>query len=1060
MSQHHPGLRRLTDRRTVLLLAPALVGGLLLAYGPTAQAAPADPSGNASADASADAARQSLKGGTYFVQLADKPVATYSRTAPDPGERLNARTKAVRDYLGHLKQERDKVLDAVDGVAPLYSYQFVANGFAADLTAGQANRLARTSGVVSLVRNELHQVTAASETDAAAGAKAATADRPAARTRTTATQTTVTGTAAATGTAAGSLPVPDTAEFLGLKDRGGLYSKVSGGQRNTGEGLVLGVLDTGIDTNNPSLQALSEPRPDAGVIEKKWKGSCARGDDLAHLVTCNNKVIGAQYFRKGITKPGPTDWASPLDAEAHGTHTATTAAGNIDVPATVPDSGISGRISGLAPAARIAAYKVCWSPGCSTVDIVAGLDRAVADGVDVINYSLGGSARSTTDPTYTAMFNAAKAGVFISASSGNTGPNTTTNTPPWVTTVAASTHDVGYRTTVTLGNGTSYTGVGISASAVASAPLVDGAEAARSGVDATKAGQCQADALDPDKVKGAIVVCARGTNARFDKSVQVKAAGGVGMVLYNVSTADEEVADAHTVPSTHVNRTTGEAVKAYADSAGAGATAELGAAKAVKQAGSMIAGFSSGGPDPLSGGDLLKPDVTAPGVDIVAGTVPGGGNGAFKGEQGVMSGTSMSAPHVAGLALLIKAQHPDWSPMEVKSALMTTATTKDGAGDAIKRSGSDNPATPLDYGAGHVVPNAAVNPGLVYDSTSADWTAYSCSLDDHLANADGSDACPTARKIDPSDLNYPTISVGDLVGKQTVTRTVTNVGSRTGVYTAKLQTPPGYKAVVSPKTLVVAPGASATYQVTFTRTSAAFGDWSYGSVLLSDKSGHRVRSAVSLRAAKSVVAGEVSGKDATGSVTLSPRTGYAGTLTTAVNGLYAGNTETGTLTGTNGNFNPTVSPQPAATVKSEFTVPEGTTFARVAIRSADYLAGSDMDLWVLDKDGGLVSRLPGDSSDEHIDLKPGTYTVYVNQFALPAGTTSQPYTLHTWLIGPDSEPDHAATAAPAEQRVAAGDTPEITVSWENLPAGRSYLGFVDYGDGKETIGTTLLTVTP
>ncbi|WP_067018612.1 S8 family serine peptidase [Streptomyces dysideae] len=1032
MSQHHPGRRQRVGRRTVSLLAPALVGGLILTSGPPAMAAPAGPTQNSPADGN----RQTYTGGTYFVQLADKPVATYSKTAPEPGERLNPRSRAVRDYLDHLKQQRDKVLDAVEGVAPLYSYQYVLNGFAAELTAGEANKLARTPGVVSLVRNKMRQVTATADTDTAAAAGPRTA---------------------ATEATAGSLPVPDTAKFLGLKDRDGLYSKFPGGEKRAGEGLIVGVLDTGIDTNNPSLQALSST-PDADVIAKKWKGSCDVGQDIEHRVTCNNKVIGAQWFRKGIAEPGPTDWASPMDAEAHGTHTATTAAGNIDVPATVPDSGISGRISGIAPASRIAAYKVCWSPGCATVDLVAGIDRAVADGVDVINYSLGGPAQSTTEPEDVAMFNAAKAGVFVSASSGNAGPNTASNTIPWVTTVAASTHDVGYRTTVTLGNGKAYTGVGISASAVPSAPLIDGAKAAKSGVDATKAAQCQADALDPDKVKGAIVVCARGVNARIDKSAQVKAAGGVGMVLYNVSSADEEVADAHTIPSTHLDQASGEAVKAYADRTGA--TAELGAAQGVKQAGSMIAGFSSGGPDPLSGGDLLKPDITAPGVDVVAGTTPGGEGGAFKGDQGIMSGTSMSAPHVAGLALLIKGLHPDWSPMEVKSALMTTATTKDSAGDAIRRSGSDSPATPLDYGAGHVVPNSADDPGLVYNSTSADWTSYSCALDDHLANADGSDACATAPKTDPSDLNYPTISVGDLAGKQTVTRTVTNVGDKTGVYTAKLQTPAGYKAVVTPRTLTVAPGESATYKVSFTRTSAAFGEWSYGSVLLSDQDGHRVRSAVALRATPIITAADATGKDATGSVTLHPRTGYDGKLTTAVNGLYTGTTKTGTLTGTNRAFDPSASPLPAATVKTEITVPEGTTFARVGIRSADHLAGSDLDLWVLDKDGNQVSELPGDGSDEHVDLEPGTYEVYVNQFALPSGATSQPYTLHTWLIGPGSKPDHAATATPAEQRATLGGTPKVTVSWQNLPTGHTYLGLVGYGNGTDTFGSTALTVTP
>ncbi|WNM35761.1 S8 family peptidase [Streptomyces sp. Li-HN-5-11] len=1016
MSQQYSGRR--PGRRSTFLLVPALVAGLALAQGAPVAAAPDQPDQN------------TFSAGTYLVQLHDRPVATYSKTAPAPGKRLSPRSQAVRDYLGHLKREREEVLDEVKGVRPALVYQYALNGFAAKLTDRQAAELARTPGVVSVVRNEMLQPAAAAGTSGAA----------------TAATTTATG---------GSLPAPDTAAFLGLKERAGLYSQIPGGQRRAGEGLIIGVLDTGIDTNNPSLRALPDPRPDAEVIAKKWKGGCDRGEDTEHQVTCNNKVIGAQYFRAGLDDPQDTDWASPMDADSHGTHTATTAAGNIDVSATVPDSGISGRISGLAPAARIAAYKVCWSGGCPNVDIIAGFDKAVADGVDVINYSIGGAnGDATTEPVYQAMFNAARAGVFVSTSANNNGPGTVSNNVPWVATVAASSHDTGYRTTVTLGNGKSFDGVGISALAVNSAPLVDAEKAARRGVDAAQAELCKPDTLDARKLKGAIVLCKRGDNARIDKSAQVNAAGGVGMVLYNANATDEEIADAHTVPSVHVDSTSGRAIKAYADST-AGATAALGAARAVKQPGAQIAGFSSGGPDLTSGGDLIKPDMAAPGVDIVAGTVPGSPE--FKGEQGMMSGTSMAAPHVAGLALLLRQLHPDWSPMEVKSSLMTTATTKDSEGKPIRRAGADSPATPLDYGAGQVVPNRAADPGLVYDSTSADWIAYSCSLGEHPVAADGSDACVTARKIDPSDFNSPTLSVGDLLWRQTVTRTVTNIGRTTGVYTATLQTPPGYKATVSPKRLVVPAGGSASYRVTFTRTSAAFGDWSYGSVTWSDKH-HKVRSAIALRATPMRAPDEATGNGATGSVTLTPRNGYRGTLATTVNGLYAGTTRTGTLTGDDPDFS--AAPLPPSVAEMKVTVPEGTTLARLAIQSRDFLPGSDIDLVVFDADGNLLST-PGEGSDEHVDLPgPGTYDVYLSQYALPPGATSQKYTLHTWLIGADTKPDHPATATPAEQQAEPGAAAKVTVSWRNLPAGRTYLGLVDYGDGKDTFASTVLTVTP
>ncbi|WP_232838188.1 S8 family serine peptidase [Streptomyces geranii] len=784
------------------MLAPALAGGLLLTGATPVQAASQGegPSGAAPKT-------------TYLVQLAGAPVATDPGTAAPQGERLDTATKAVRDHVRDLKRERDEVLEAVPGVKPLYTYSYVLNGFSAQLTDRQADGLARVPGVVSLTRNVASHPTATTAANGAAGT--------------------------------GALQPPDVARFLGLKDRKGLYSKIPGGRRNAGQGMILGVIDTGIDTGNPSLAALPEPRPDAEIIAKKWKGTCDRGADTAHLVTCNNKVIGAQYFNKGVTDPSDTDWASPMDASSHGTHTATTAAGNHDVPAAVPDTGIAGHISGLAPAARIAAYKVCWSSGCWTADIVAAFDKAVADGVDVINLSLGGSNTAPANrPEYMAEFNAAKAGVFIAAAAGNTGPRTASNGVPWLTTVAASTHDTGYRATVTLGSGVSYTGVSGSGSPVPSAPLIDAAKAARSGADGNQAAMCVPGTLDPDTVKGAIVVCARGSVPRPAKSAEVKSAGGVGMVLYNMNTTDEQTVDSHTLPSLQLAKADGEAVKAYAG--GSGATAELTAARSGHQEAPQIPGFSSGGPDLNSDGDLLKPDIAAPGVDIVAGTTPGGDGGTYKGAQGILSGTSMAAPHVAGLGLLLRQLHPDWSPMEVKSALMTTASTKTDTGRPIERSGGVA-ATPLDYGSGHVVPNTADDPGLVYDSTSADWTAYLCAIGQPPVTDGGGDPCAGVPNTDPSDLNNPTIAVGDLAGGQTVTRRVTNISGETGVYAVTLQTPPGYRATVSPRTLVVSPGGTATYKVTFTRTDAAYGDWNFGSITWSDKH-HKVRSAVALRA--------------------------------------------------------------------------------------------------------------------------------------------------------------------------------------------------------------------
>ncbi|MEV0639403.1 S8 family serine peptidase [Streptomyces sp. NPDC050619] len=826
--------------------------------------------------------------------------------------------------------------------------------------------------------------------------------------------------------------------------------------------MILGVLDSGIDPGNPSLKALPEPRPDADVIARKWKGECDPGEDPAHEVRCNNKLIGARYFDKGLDDPTERDWASPMDAASHGTNTATAAAGNMDVETAVPDTGISGRISGLAPAARIAAYKVCWTKGCTYVDTIAALETAVADGVDVINYSIGGYG-VLGGTLELALLNAAKAGVFIAAGAGNEGPDTVSSVMPWVTTVAASTHDTGFRSTVTLGDGTSYTGAGVGAFGLPSAPLVDAARAARGGVADADAERCLPGTLDPDKVTGAIVLCEHVLgDSRANKGEQVRQAGGVGIVLYNVATpVDTAFAVAQAVPSVYLTSAQGKAVRAYAERAGSGAAGKLSAAVAVRQRAPEMVTFSSSGPGPVRGGDLLEPDLTAPGLDIVAGVAKGSPD--FKGEQAVTSGTSMSTPHIAGLALVLRGLHPDWSPAEVKSALMTTATTTDNAGKPIRRSGAT--ATPFDYGAGHVVPTSAADPGLVYDSTSADWKAYICAVDGRLVDEDGNDTCAGVAKIAPSDLNYPTIAVGELIGRRTVTRTVTNVADTTGDYAVEAKAPRGFKASVSPRRLTVAPGASATYKVTFTHTDAAYGDWSFGSVLLSDKGGHRVRSAVALRAQHFFAPAEATGTGtgATGSVTLGTKAGWTGTLTTEVNGLYAGEKKTGTLTGTDRDFDATKPPAELspATVRTEITVPEGTRLAQVGILSADYPAGTDLDLWVVDKASGKLVFEPASSSEEHARLAPGTYVVYLNQYALPAGVTSQPYTLRTWLIDDDTRPDHPAPADPVTQQVTAGDTPEVTMPWKDLDPEQStvYLGVVAYSDGTATVGRTALTVT-
>ncbi|MGI5423886.1 S8 family serine peptidase [Streptomyces sp. CA-179760] len=1069
-------------RAAVTTLAPLLAGALAVvaAIAPTS-----------AADPNSARIHGSYGNGTYIVKLTDPPVAAYEgglprlkRTEPAAGERLDAGSATVEKYVAHLDDRRERVLDAVPGVETLYDYSYTFSGFAAELTGRQAAKLASTPGVVSVTRNTVAQLTSTGSDHGpgtGAGSRAGTRirtvddgqdgqDRTKPKVPTPAAQQPPSpdgvsgpqgrgpsGESHSPGSKASRTAhpaqFPDIPRLLGLSGDKGLWAR-AGGPEHAGEGVIVGVVDTGFDPSNPMFAALPEPRPDAAAIAKKWHGDCDPGKDPARKVTCNNKVIGAQWFGAGVPADSE-DTPSPLDTSSHGTHTGSTAAGNYGVAASVPGSNAEGRLSGVAPAARLAFYKACWPGfGCPTADLTAAIDRAVADGVDVINFSLTGTL--TEQPDMEAMFNAAKAGVFIAASANNGGPDSVHHTGPWVTTVAAATHDTQYTTSLVLGDGRRYTRVGLNPG-VASAPLVEAAAVAKTGSDADRAALCAPGTLDPAQAKGKIIVCDRGGDGLWEdpKSDEVLAVGGKGLVLTDTPTYEEFLPPyVFSVPLIHVGAEDAKAVHAYASQAGA--TARFTPSQSSHVATREITEFSSSGPDHFSDGDLLKPDVASFGETIAAGVVPGSSS-YNTGQFSFANGTSMSSPHIAGLAALLRQLHPDWSPMEIKSALMTTATTTDENGDPIGRNLADS-ASPLDYGAGLPRVTRATDPGLVYDSTSADWTAYLCAIGQKPTTEDGTDACATATKTDPSDLNYPSIAVGDLLAEQTVTRTVTNVSAHTATYKATLQTPPGFRAEVTPKRLTLAPGESASYKVTFERTSATHGTWSFGSLTLSDAhSHHEVTSPIALRSVPFSAPDEVTvtGGD---SATLRTRVSWNGELTAKAS-LYTGEKTTGTLTGTDqADF--TMSQRTNdAVVKHRVHVPAGAPFTRFAITSADHVPGSDLDLYAFDTDGNHVGDWAGAGSDEHVDLPPGDYDVYVLQYILPAGTTSQQYTLWSWKVG-QGTPAVTPTVTPAEHNVSAGDRPEITVSWPDATRGRRYVGAVEYGDGSTTLGRTVLTVTP
>jgi subtilisin family serine protease len=947
--------------------------------------------------------------GSYIVQLDDSPVAEYdgdiaglAATKVAPGGKLLKTAAPVIDYVKHLTSERDELLTK-NNVKKLYDYNYTYAGFSAEMSYDDAVKLAKSSGVKSVEPSEIEHA-----------------------------------------------DTVDTPRFLGLSGKGGAWQQ-AGGVDQAGDGVIIGMIDSGYTPERPSFAPMKTTKQSDAIVAKKWKGTCQAGEEAP--VTCNNKVIGARYFDKGIgTRPIPEEYRSPRDYGGHGTHTASTAAGNYGVEMSVMGRDY-GKGSGMAPHARLAIYKALWAVdatggGSGTdADIVAAIDAAVADGVDVINYSISGSGSTYVNATGLAFLRAAKAGVFVATSAGNTGPGEATvgKTYPWVTSVANGTHDRDIQTTVTLGNGRSYTGAGIGAG-VPQSPVILAKDAGLQGADPANLTLCQAGTLDPAKVKGKIVVCDRGVNARVDKSLQVKNAGGVGMILLNLtpSTLDS---DLHSVPTVHLNEKAAPEVKAYVGGT-ASPTATISAGTPVRVTAPMVAASSSRGPSPAGNGDLLKPDVMAPGTNVLAATTAFSAAG---GEYAFMSGTSMSTPHIAGIAAVLKAKHPTWSPMAIKSAMMTTATDKDTAGKPIKND-SGSQADPFGYGAGLVQPKLGMDPGLVYDSTYTDWTKFVCGSGQVPANHE---LCANG-KIDLSDLNYPTIAIGDLAGRQTVTRTVTNVGKLPEVYFPKVEGVKGLKVTVSPKLLVTLPGRSTTYKVTFENSGAPLEQYSFGRLVWKSAK-HSVASTLAVKPLTVKAPTQVNGTGTSGSVEVPVTAGYAGTLTTTAVGLDEAAVGEAALKNPGGVSFPTTAPKVNDHV-AKFTVdvPAGTTHARFSTFDADYPAGTDLDVFVYQAGTTtLLGSSTGGSAEEEVNLpRPagGQVDVYVDLYA---GANEQTVKLNHWEL---QKAVGNLTATPATQPVQVAGAATVTANWSGLTAGTRYLGQLCFSDGADGSGSTIVRV--
>ena len=1002
---------RFTQRRVIALLGGAgLVVGLAAVIPGSAGAAPAPKESTS----------------TYIVQMSDLPAAGYTgkvpgykATRPANGGKVNARSADALRYRGYLKASHDAVIGRVGNIGKIYDYSTSFNGFAARMSSTKAAELARAPGVLSVTKNEIRYADTVS-----------------------------------------------TPTFLGLDAADGIWSRLGGpAKAGGGQSLVIGDIDSGLWPENLSFAPLNKPKP-----LRAWFGQCVTGEQWT-ASNCNNKIVGARYYNAGLggndavhQAPFVNEVASARDINGHGSHTASTAAGDFNTPFVV-DGNLLGNGSGMAPAARIAVYKALWHTGANasgtTADLVQAIEDAISDGVDVINYSISGSLTSNVDPVEIAFLFAADGGVFVSASAGNSGPTASTvaHNSPWLTTVAAGTHDRTFKATVTLGNGASYTGAGLGA-AVPSSPIALSSTVGLAGADATGVRLCFSRTwdpahpegfLDPAQVAGKIVVCDRGTNDRVDKSKAVQEAGGVGMVLANTS-PNSLNADLHAVPTVHVSDVDGAAIKAYVSST-ANPTASLAAGVKVSDSEApFVASFSSRGPAIAAGGDQLKPDIMAPGVDVLAAVSPASGGRNYN----FLSGTSMSAPHIAGIATLFMQLHPSWTPMMIKSALMTTASRTDNKGNPIT---TDNggPAGAFDYGSGQVNANSAMDPGLVYSSDFNDWVQFLCGSG-QLAL--GSSTCQQFGSDDPSNLNTPNIAVGDLVGSQTVTRWVDNVEGKHRVYRASVVAPPGFTVQVSPSTLDVPAGATRAFTVTFTRTTAAFGQYAFGSLEWQDGV-HVVHSQIALRPVALRAPAQVNGTGAAGSTAVSVTPGFAGTLSTGVAGLVAATANQATLSNPSGASFPTTNPQASAhTAKFTVSVPAGTSLARFATFDSDVPTGTDLDIFVYQ--GGTTNLLgssAGPTAQEQVNLNnppAGSYDLYVDLFGLATGVTSQAVSAFNWSLGTAAAGN--LTVSPASTPTTLGSPLQLTAAWTGLTGGSRYLGRLSYSDGSTTVGSTVIEV--
>lgn len=745
-------------------------------------------------------AAQADQQAVYIVLLQDAPVATYrggiaglapTSPAATNARRLDPRSGDVSAYRAHLSNARSSFRARAEStlgraIRVLYEYDTVLNGVAMQLTPVEAAKLLDLEEVQSIQRDQWRY--------------ALTNDSP---------------------------------TFLGVP---GIWdgSATAGLPGTKGEGVIVGVIDSGIWPEHPSFaDDGSFPAPPA-----EWSGGCSAPSDNSLPYTCSNKLIGVQHFIDGyVAASGGTYdglFYSGRDDDGHGTHTASTAAGNENVAASI--YGLNyGAVSGMAPQAHVASYKGLGPFGGVTSDLSAAIEQAVLDGVDVINYSVGSNV--ATDPWLDAdalaYLAAREAGVFVATSAGNAGPGVSTiGSPanaPWIMSVGASYFNRLYLSDISVsGPGTPPTGLygASSTRGVENFRLVD-AEGTPTEFGETD-GRCNSPFASGTFAATDVVLCESGDIATWAKADHVRSGGAGAMIVYNDVASYDLNSYLYAIPALRVLHETGLTLKDYvANNPGqvqlSFTQGQHITAPDPRVPVDTVVGFSSRGPAINANLNqlinVLKPDITAPGIHILAGASPEHVtevNGLVEpyGAQGqlfqLIQGTSMSSPHVAGLGALMRGLHPDWSPAQIQSALMTTANSAHQA----RTPEGDGAATPFDMGAGRADMTQAGRAGFVLDENATNYRSA-----DPLAGGN------------PAALNIASLTDGNCISQCSWTRVIQSSWSQPVEWTLSTSSATTITLTAEPAAFTLAPGASQTITVAANVPAQSIDKWFFGELL-------------------------------------------------------------------------------------------------------------------------------------------------------------------------------------------------------------------------------------